>query len=162
MKHAIALRLTALLCGSSLALLLGACATPSNPAASGPAQTHSTNAPAPSVAETSLTVVVQADPASASSTSTLKCDGGAALSGSTVSDPGKACAALEASGKSVFENVSTPQSCTLQSGGPQTAKVTGVFKGSAVNKTFDQHDGCAIAEWKLLAPLFGDIGSNTR
>lgn len=43
--------------------------------------------------------------------------------------------------------------CTLQYGGPATARVTGVWGGRAVDARFDRGDGCRIGRWDALVPV---------
>ncbi|NYE96196.1 hypothetical protein FHU41_002446 [Psychromicrobium silvestre] len=140
-----------------LALFLVSCAPSSN--SNTPS---STSNPPASASETSLTIEVKATPESNSSSSVLNCTGAKSLDGSTVKLADAACAALEKAGPGIFQAPITPQSCTMQMGGPQTAKVSGTFHGSVVEKTFDQHDGCAIAEWNQLAPLFGSDAADGK
>ena len=45
--------------------------------------------------------------------------------------------------------------CTQQYGGPQVAVVTGTFHGRPVHSRFSLTDGCEIARWRSMAPLFG-------
>lgn len=137
---------------------------PSSSSSTGNTAGPSSSVPAPpsSATETSLTIDFKATPESSASQTVLKCNGSSSLAGSTVSNANAACAALEKNGKAVFQPASTPQQCTLQMGGPQTAKVSGTFKGTAVDKEFSQHDGCAIDEWKLLQPLFGSNADNSK
>ncbi|MCZ2837500.1 SSI family serine proteinase inhibitor [Modestobacter sp. VKM Ac-2985] len=43
--------------------------------------------------------------------------------------------------------------CTQQYGGPQTAHVTGVWRGEPVDLQLSRTDGCRIAQWDRLGPL---------
>jgi hypothetical protein len=43
--------------------------------------------------------------------------------------------------------------CTEQYGGPQTARVSGVWGGSPVELSLSRTDGCAIDQWDGLVPL---------
>ncbi|MCZ2814576.1 SSI family serine proteinase inhibitor [Modestobacter sp. VKM Ac-2984] len=43
--------------------------------------------------------------------------------------------------------------CTQQYGGPQTAHVTGVWRGEPVDLQLSRTDGCRIAQWERLGPL---------
>ncbi|MDJ0384010.1 SSI family serine proteinase inhibitor [Streptomyces sp. G-G2] len=52
-----------------------------------------------------------------------------------------------------FAAVSKRQLCTLQDGGPATARVTGTWQGREVNARFDRRNGCEIARWNDLEPL---------
>jgi hypothetical protein len=86
----------------------------------------------------------------------------AAATGSTVPDPAAAIAAVERFGEEAFF---TPRRadmlCTQQYGGPQVAVVTGMFHGRPVNSHFSLTDGCEIARWRSLAPLFGGTPGST-
>jgi hypothetical protein len=85
-----------------------------------------------------------------------------AATGSTVPDPAAAIAAVERFGEEAFF---TPRRadmlCTQQYGGPQVAVVTGMFHGRPVNSHFSLTDGCEIARWRSLAPLFGGTPGST-
>jgi hypothetical protein len=43
--------------------------------------------------------------------------------------------------------------CTQQYGGPQTARVTGVWRGEPVDLTLSRTDGCLVSQWDSLVPL---------
>ncbi len=43
--------------------------------------------------------------------------------------------------------------CTQQYGGPQTARISGTYRGRQVDVRLDRTDGCAIARWEAL----GDV-----
>jgi hypothetical protein len=53
----------------------------------------------------------------------------------------------------VFEPTPGNVACTQQYGGPETAKVTGTFKGEEVDAGFGRQNGCEIARWEDAAPL---------
>lgn len=85
-----------------------------------------------------------------------------ALEGSTLPDPGAALAAVERFGEEVFfVRRRADMMCTQQYGGPQVAVVTGTFHGRPVNSRFSLTDGCEIARWRSLAPLFGGTPGST-
>jgi hypothetical protein len=44
--------------------------------------------------------------------------------------------------------------CTQIYGGPQTALVTGEFRGRRVRATFNRKNGCEIARWNAVRFLF--------
>ena len=44
--------------------------------------------------------------------------------------------------------------CTQIYGGPETARVTGTFRGRKIWALFTRRDGCAIARWNRVAFLF--------
>ena len=49
--------------------------------------------------------------------------------------------------------------CTEQYGGPQTAHVTGRWKGQPVDLGLSRIDGCHISQWDSLVPLVpADVG----
>ena len=49
--------------------------------------------------------------------------------------------------------------CTEQYGGPQTASVTGLWRGEPVDLTLSRTDGCRITQWDRLGPLLpGPVG----
>lgn len=52
--------------------------------------------------------------------------------------------------------------CTLQYGGPATARVTGVWGGRAVDARFDRGDGCRIGRWDALVPVLPAIKNAGR
>ncbi len=78
------------------------------------------------------------------------------LEGSTLPDPAAALAAVERFAEEVFfAPRRADMMCTQQYGGPQVALVTGTFHGRAVHSRFSLTDGCEIARWRAMAPLFG-------
>jgi len=49
--------------------------------------------------------------------------------------------------------------CTQQYGGPQTARVTGTWRGEPVDLELSRVDGCRISQWDGLGPLLpGPVG----
>ncbi|WP_448612984.1 SSI family serine proteinase inhibitor [Modestobacter sp. URMC 112] len=49
--------------------------------------------------------------------------------------------------------------CTEQYGGPQTASVTGTWRGEPVDLSLSRTDGCRITQWDQLGPLLpGPVG----
>ncbi|TFV60149.1 subtilase-type protease inhibitor [Geodermatophilus sp. DF01-2] len=49
--------------------------------------------------------------------------------------------------------------CTEQYGGPQTAHVTGRWRGQPLDLELSRIDGCHIAQWNSLGPLLPeDVG----
>lgn len=164
-----------------LLLALGACA----PGTSGPSGTSSAPATAPSgsapatstasppssappssaspsagsttgASYSNLTVAVRETPGATAVTHVLVCNGTSPQDGSTVADPTGACAALEKYGPAAFAppTVQNPK-CPVGYASPRVATVTGTFHGSKINASFSQTDGCKIAVWNHLAPVFG-------
>ena len=102
---------------------------------------------------TELTIVSD-DGAGKTETWTLTCD----PAGGTHPDPAAACAALAAKGATAMPAVDKDMMCTQQFGGPQTAKITGTWKGEAVNASFSRTNGCEISRWQALKGLLPEAG----
>jgi hypothetical protein len=86
---------------------------------------------------------------------TLTCAG--AVSGDHP-DAEAACAHL-AGLDEPFAPLPDDRMCTQQFGGPQTAQVTGVWRGEPVDLRVGRTDGCEIAQWDGLGPLLpGPVG----
>jgi hypothetical protein len=97
---------------------------------------------------TDLTIVTD-DGAGKTETWTLTCD----PAGGTHPDPEAACAALAAKGETAMPPVAKDAMCTQQFGGPQTAKITGTWKGETVDASFARTNGCEISRWTALKGL---------
>ncbi|MGW7369128.1 SSI family serine proteinase inhibitor [Streptomyces sp. NPDC054841] len=52
-----------------------------------------------------------------------------------------------------FEPVDGDSMCTMQYGGPATARITGSWQGRSIDATFDRSDGCEIRRWEQLEPV---------
>ena len=96
-----------------------------------------------------ITVWPQGKPG-ASATHKLGCPGGTG----TLPAAGSACKKLARLGRSAFAPVPRGTACTLIYGGPQVARVSGVFSGKTINAVFSRGDGCQIARWSRVAFLF--------
>lgn len=126
--------------GLVLAAVLAGCAQDGDETASQPA------APA----ETELTIVVRLPELGGGGRRyRLRCD----PPGGTHPDARAACAAL-AENPDALEPVPLDTACTEQFGGPETAQVEGTFRGRAITATFSRKNGCEIARWDALAPVF--------
>jgi hypothetical protein len=133
------------------ALLLAGCgAATSGAAGSSPTPSGGTVDPAPL---TSLTVVVH-DGHGSTQTWTLHCD----PPGGDHPDPAAACAALERGGERFLPPVRPDMACTQIYGGPETATVTGTWRGEQVTASFSRTDGCQIARWNGLEGLLPQGG----
>jgi hypothetical protein len=64
------------------------------------------------------------------------------------------CAKLDAIAGNPFLPVPAGVACTDVYGGPETARVSGTFRGRRVWVTFRQTNGCEIARWNKLSFLF--------
>ncbi|MFC8304683.1 serine protease inhibitor [Specibacter sp. NPDC057265] len=132
---------------------VGACAQHDHGGSTGP---DNTQPGTEDVHDIDLTVELSGAPGAAPRTFKLVATGPVPADGSTVPDPAAALAAVERHGEKTFFPVPDPaRMCTQQYGGPEVAVVTGWFKGKTVNATFKRTDGCEIARWQALAPLFG-------
>jgi hypothetical protein len=69
----------------------------------------------------------------------------------------QACARLEElsrDGRDPFADTDATRGlCTMQDGGPATARVTGTWHGREVNATFRRKNGCEISRWNDLEPV---------
>lgn len=131
--------------------------TPTPPPASTSTPTATGVDPTAGTGETALTIRITDSPTSAARSFTLNCLGATPQAGSTVQDPAAACAAVEAAGIALFmPSTVANQKCPAQYAGPSVAYVTGKVRGTAVDATFSQTDGCKIANWNALAAVFGN------
>jgi hypothetical protein len=80
---------------------------------------------------------------------TLRCD----PAGGSVARPARACAALTAVQRP-FAPVARNAVCTEIYGGPQTARVTGSYRGKSIWVVFRRINGCEIDRWDRHAFLF--------
>ncbi|QOV41780.1 SSI family serine proteinase inhibitor [Streptomyces chromofuscus] len=99
-----------------------------------------------------LTVTVRDVNTGADGTFEVRCH----PSGGRHPDADGACRALEREsrwGQDVFAPVPGDTMCTMQYGGPGTARVTGTWAGRSVDAAFDRSNGCEIARWDRLVPL---------
>ena len=94
-----------------------------------------------------LTITYQESPDAPAQRQTLRCH----PAGGTHAQAQEACAALDAH-PDPFAPVAADTLCTRIYGGPQTATVTGLWKGRPVRATFSRSGGCEIARWDALVP----------
>lgn len=137
----------ALLLLSLAAVVCAACGTSSGPGAA-PSASTSPGSPSGTPGGTSLTITVRESPQAAPQTWTLTCD----PPGGTHPDPAAACAQLAAL-PAPFAPVPKDMACTQIYGGPQTATVTGTYRGRPVNAVFGRTDGCQISRWDRHADV---------
>lgn len=79
-------------------------------------------------------------------------------------DPARACRALDLRtvwGRDPFAKVPPRSLCTMEYGGPATARVTGIWAGRPVDARYNRSNGCQIARWDNLVPLLPDVRSQT-
>lgn len=106
---------------------------------------------APGEPATSLTVVVYPNGMGKepSHETTIECD----PVGGTNPLTAESCVQLAAHPESL-EPVPPDTACTMIYGGPEEAHVYGTFQGEEVDATFSRSNGCEIARWDSLEPLF--------
>ena len=102
-----------------------------------------------------LIVTVWESPQEEPTTWTLRCD----PPGGNHPEPAAACRAL-ATAKQPFAPVPADRLCTQIYGGPQTATIEGTWRGGRVSASYRRTDGCEIARWNALMPVFRTGGSN--
>ncbi|MFJ4513426.1 SSI family serine proteinase inhibitor [Streptomyces sp. NPDC088817] len=74
----------------------------------------------------------------------------------------RACDVLDRNtrwGQEPFAPVPDGSMCTMQYGGPATARITGTWAGRRVDATYDRGDGCRIDRWNRLVPLLPDLSA---
>ncbi len=104
---------------------------------------------------TSLTIVVHPGEGAAARTWTLRCG----PAGGTLPRAAAACTKLAAL-RAPFAPTPRGIACTQVYGGPQTARVRGVFRGAKVDATFGLGDGCEIRRFMRVGFLFPDFGGS--
>ncbi len=123
-------------------VVLSGCATGSEPA------------PTPTAGLTQLTLSVD-DGNGSVTESTLTCD----PAGGTHASPDTACDALVAHASTALPPVPRDRMCTEVWGGPQTARLTGTWRGQPVTTGFARTNGCEISRWDQLAGLLPPGGA---
>lgn len=97
---------------------------------------------------THLTITAMANADATAQSWTLTCD----PAGGTHPNPEQACETLAAA-KNPFAPVPADMACTEIWGGPQTATVTGTYRGQPVSASYNRTNGCEIARWDAIAPV---------
>ena len=103
--------------------------------------------------ETELTVVVRTGAGQGNRTFLLTCD----PPGGDHPDPEAACRGLDEL-EQPFAPVPADTACTEIYGGPQTARVTGTYRGDPVDAEFDRTNGCQIDRWDAHLALLVEAG----
>ncbi|WP_030024449.1 SSI family serine proteinase inhibitor, partial [Streptomyces monomycini] len=62
-------------------------------------------------------------------------------------------------GKDLFAGVPKGSKCTMQYGGPATARITGRWAGRPVDARFSRADGCEISRWNRFVPVLPSVAS---
>ncbi|MFH8608476.1 SSI family serine proteinase inhibitor [Streptomyces sp. NPDC018029] len=115
-----------------------------------PATAHASTPPTTPIDR--LTVTVTGMGAEGDGTYRLNCH----PAGGTHPQAKEACARLDeisVYGRDLFAPVPPGTMCTMQYGGPATARITGTWHGRPVNATYDRSNGCEIGRWNALVPV---------
>ncbi|MET3368050.1 UNVERIFIED_CONTAM: hypothetical protein ABIE34_001283 [Jeotgalibacillus campisalis] len=106
-----------------------------------------------------LSITLLETPESAPQSFTLVCTNGVPAAESSHPSAAEACTSLK-NGPSLLSPapMRTDQACTMQYGGPATAKVTGSVDGKEVSASFNRTDGCQIALWDAAKSVLGSDG----
>ena len=135
-------------------------ASSSTPPSGSPSKTATPSAsaaPGAGNAELSITLLETAE--AAPQTFTLVCTGGTPAAESKHPSAAEACSTLKNSPAILSPAPTrTDQACTMQYGGPATAKVTGSVDGKEVNASFNRTDGCQIGLWDAAKSVLGSDG----
>ena len=73
--------------------------------------------------------------------------------------PAEACRALAEHGATALPPVAKDRACTQVYGGPETATVSGTWRGATVLSSFKRTNGCEIGRWNALVGLLPRAGS---
>ncbi|RFU82890.1 hypothetical protein DY218_30615 [Streptomyces triticagri] len=112
----------------------------------------------PPVEPDRLTVAVAETGGAGDGTYELEC--GPGVAGGSHPEAEAACEQLEAlaaDGRDPFAPVPEDALCTMQYGGPATARVTGSWHGRPVDAAFGRGDGCEIGRWDALVPVLPQV-----
>jgi Subtilisin inhibitor-like len=139
--------------GIGVLLLLTACASETGNGFAGDATVPGTDSGAAGggISRTENDLAVDLDPGDGSTpfSWTLVCAGVAEGSHPNAE---AACAHLRGLAEP-FAPLPTDVACTEQYGGPETARVTGVWGGEPVDLELSRTNGCTISQWSSLGPL---------
>ena len=97
-----------------------------------------------------LRIRFQADATTAPRHFTLRC---ADRATGTVPHPAAACVRLRRLGDGAFRPTPPRTACTEISGGPSTARVTGIYYGRRIWVRLRRDNGCEIARWQRVGFL---------
>lgn len=124
-----------------------------------PSPDTETTAPAPSPSATplpsgagqgnaELAIMIKPTETGAPTSFTLVCQNGTPAAESQHPNPAAACVAIK-NNPAILAPVPAGKDrvCTQQYGGPETATITGVVDGRAVQASYSKKDGCEIAAW---------------
>ncbi|MCZ2820104.1 SSI family serine proteinase inhibitor [Modestobacter sp. VKM Ac-2977] len=124
---------------------------PTSPAAGPTASDPATDPGSGGISRADNDLVIEYDPGEGAPVEryTLTCVG---FVEGDLPDAEAACQHLEGL-EEPFAPVPDDAICTQQFGGPQTAHVTGLWRGEPVDLQLSRTDGCRISQWDRLGPL---------
>ena len=140
------MRQSLLWCATVLLVAVAGCGP--DPEDNGPQQTPS------AAGTTDLTIVVD-EGGGTQRTWRLTCD----PTGGDHPRAEEACAALDSNGATALPPVPKDRQCAQVYGGPQTATVTGTWRGQQINSTLSRTNSCETARWDALDGLLPGSGS---
>lgn len=126
-----------------------------------PAPAPESSAPpaGPGQGNAELAISVVPDEGQAAINYTLVCQVGVPAAESSHPAADAACAAIKENAALLSPATQgTAQACTEQYGGPQTATVTGVVDGVAVDAEFARTNGCEISAWDAAKDVLAHAG----
>jgi hypothetical protein len=115
----------------------------------GAAAGFASSATAAAKSTTDLAITFLATPTSVPVTWSLVCD----PAGGTHPDPVGACARLDAVSGDPFKPVPPGSNCPQIWDGPETARITGQWRGQPADASFNRANGCEIVRWNNLVPV---------
>ncbi|MBP2267577.1 hypothetical protein J3A64_003041 [Pseudarthrobacter sp. PvP004] len=135
-------------------------ATSSSPSSTAtPSASPTSTSAAPGQGNAELSITLLDTPEAAPQMFTLVCTNGAPAAESSHPSAAEACTALKNSPSLLSPAPTrTDQACTMQYGGPATAKVTGSVDGKEVSASFNRTDGCQIGLWDAAKSVLGSDG----
>ncbi|MFF2843700.1 SSI family serine proteinase inhibitor [Paenarthrobacter sp. NPDC057981] len=131
--------------------------SPSSSASSNP--TTSSPSAAAGRGDAQLSITLLETPEASPQNFTLVCSGGVPAAESKHPSPAEACTAIKSNPAMLSPAPPrTDRACTMQYGGPATAKVTGSVDGKEVTAAFNRTDGCQIGMWDAAKAVLGSDG----
>ncbi len=70
------------------------------------------------------------------------------------------CALLAELPSSAFELTADDAVCTMIFGGPELATIKGTVNGRKVDAKYSRSNGCEIARWNKVEPIFAEMAGN--
>ncbi len=105
--------------------------------------------PTPAASGASELTITVDDGNGSSTTWRLSCD----PAGGDHPQPDASCRALQENAEAALPPVPSDSACAEIFGGPQTATITGTWKGVAIDSRLSRTNACEIARWDALKPV---------